>query len=292
MMMDIRFNILDPYVDKFIVCESLFTHSGKRKKINFSFENFPKFKDKIIHIILDKEPLNLIKKRNLSPQEKRLNSIYRIKEQRNHIKTVLNQFSSEDYIIYSDNDEIPNLEKFNLKLSKKKFFIFNQKLFYYKLNLGLPKLNWFGSKACKLKYLKSVDFLRNIKNKKYSFFRIDTFFRDDKQNSVEIIDDGGWHFSNLKTYEQLEKKYLNDENHAEYEIQNNSISKIKNYVERKVVPYNHQAKKNSLNRFEETKLAKVDTIFLPKYIIKNIDKFKEWIVTWDEKYNFHNSCRN
>ena len=278
MMMDIRFNILDPYVDKFIVCESLFTHSGRRKKINFNFENFPKFKDKIIHIILDKEPLNLIKKRNLSPQEKRLNSIYRIREQRNYIKTVLNQFSSEDYIIYSDNDEIPNLEKFNLKLSKKKFFIFNQKLFYYKLNLGLPKLNWFGSKACKLKYLKSVDFLRNIKNKKYSFFRIDTFFRDDKQNSVEIIDDGGWHFSNLKTYEQLEKKYLNDENHAEYEIQNNSISKIKNYVERKVVPYNHQAKKNSLNRFEETKLTKVDTIFLPKYIIKNIDKFKEWIV--------------
>ena len=143
----------------------------------------------------------------------------------------------------------------------------------------MPKLNWFGSKACKLKYLKSVDFLRNIKNKKYSFFRIDTFFRDDKQNSVEIIDDGGWHFSNLKTYAQLEKKYLNDENHAEYEIQNNSISKIKNYVERKVVPYNHQAKKNSLNRFEETKLTKVDTIFLPKYIIKNIDKFKEWIVT-------------
>jgi len=278
-IMDIRFNILDPYVDKFIVCESLFTHSGRRKKINFNFENFPKFKDKIIHIILDKEPLNLIKKRNLSPQEKRLNSIYRIKEQRNYIKTVLNQFSSEDYIIYSDNDEIPNLEKFNLKLSKKKFFIFNQKIFYYKLNLGLPKLNWFGSKACKLKYLKSVDFLRNIKNKKYSFFRIDTFFRDDKQNSVEIIDDGGWHFSNLKTYEQLEKKYLNDENHAEYEIQNNSISKIKNYVERKVVPYNHQAKKNSLNRFEETKLTKVDTIFLPKYIIKNIDKFKEWIVT-------------
>ena len=279
MMMDIRFNILDPYVDKFIVCESLFTHSGRRKKINFNFENFPKFKDKIIHVILDKEPLNLIKKKNLSPQEKRQNSIYRIREQRNYIKTVLNQFSSEDYIIYSDNDEIPNLEKFNLKLSKKKFFIFNQKIFYYKLNLGLPKLNWFGSKACKLKYLKSVDFLRNIKNKKYSFFRIDTFFRDDKQNSVEIIDDGGWHFSNLKTYEQLEKKYLNDENHAEYEIQNNSISKIKNYVERKVVPYNHQAKKNSLNRFEETKLTKVDTIFLPKYIIKNIDKFKEWIVT-------------
>jgi beta-1,4-mannosyl-glycoprotein beta-1,4-N-acetylglucosaminyltransferase len=278
MMMDIRFNILDPYVDKFIVCESLYSHSGKRKKINFDLKNYPKFKDKIIHIILNKEPENLIKKKNFSVQEKRLNSIYRIKEQRNYIKNVLNQFSAEDYIIYSDNDEIPNLEKFNLKLSKKKFIIFNQKLFYYKLNLGLPKLNWFGSKACKLKHLKSIDFLRNIKNKKYSFFRLDTIFKENKQNSVEIINDGGWHFSNLKTFEQLEKKYLNDENHAEYETQNNSASKIKNYIERKVIPYNHQAKKDSLDRFSETALKKIDTSFLPKYIIKNLDKFKEWLI--------------
>ena len=278
MMMDIRFNILDPYVDKFIVCESSFSHSGKKKKINFNFKNYPKFKDKIIHIILDKEPENLIKKKNLSPQEKRLNSICRIKEQRNYIKTVLNQFSSEDYIIYSDNDEIPNLEKFNFKLSKKKYILFNQKLFYYKLNLGIPKINWFGSKACKLKYLKSVDLLRNIKNKKYSFFRLDTIFKENKQNSVEIINDGGWHFSNLKTFEQLEKKYLNDENHAEYEAQNNSASKIKNFIERKVVPYNHQAKKDALDRFNETVLEKIDKSFLPKYIIKNLDIYKEWII--------------
>ena len=149
------------------------------------------------------------------------------------------------------------------------------------LNLGLPKLNWFGSKACKLKHLKSIDFLRNIKNKKYSFFRLDTIFKENKQNSVEIINNGGWHFSNLKTFEQLEKKYLNDENHAEYETQNNSVSKIKNYIERKVIPYNHQAKKDSLDRFSETALKKIDTSFLPKYIIKNLDKFKEWIIDWN-----------
>ena len=75
MMMDIRFNILDPYVDKFIVCESLFTHSGKRKNVNFDLNNYPKFKDKIIHLILENDPENLIKKKDLSAQEKRLNSI-------------------------------------------------------------------------------------------------------------------------------------------------------------------------------------------------------------------------
>ena len=176
MIMDIRFNILEPYVDKFIVCESLFTHSGKSKNVNFKINDYPKFKDKIIHIILEKEPENLIVKENLTAQEKRLNSINRIRAQRNYIKNFLNVFSLEDYIIHSDNDEIPNLEKFDFKLNSKKFVIFNQKIFYYKLNLSLPDLNWFGSKACKLKHLKSIDYLRSIKNREYSYLRVDNLF--------------------------------------------------------------------------------------------------------------------
>ena len=278
MMMDIRFNILNSYVDKFIVCESLYTHSGQKKNVNFNVNDYPKFKNKIVHIILKDEPDDIIRNENLSVQEKRLNSIYRIRDQRNYIKTFLNQFSPEDFIMYSDNDEIPDLEKFDLKATKKKFVIFNQKIFYYKFNLSLPNLNWFGSKACKLKHLKSVDFLRNIKNREYSFFRIDTLYSDNKQNSVELVKNGGWHFSNLKTYADLEKKYLNDENHAEYELQNSSIKKIQDNIERKVIPYNYQAKKDSLDRFNETSLTKVDTAILPEYIRKNINIFKEWIV--------------
>ena len=277
-MMDIRFNILNPYVDKFIVCESLFSHSGKRKKINFNIKDFPLFKDKIIHLVLETEPKDLIIKSNLNIQEKRLNSIYRIRDQRNFIKTALQQFSPEDYIIYSDNDEIPNLENINFKSIKKKIIIFNQKLFYYKLNLTIPDINWFGSKACKLKYLESVDFLRNIKNREYSFFRIDTLLSKYKHRSVKIINNGGWHFSNLKTAKDLENKYLNDENHAEYELHNSSKEKIENNIERQVVPYNYKAKKDSSNRFNETKLIKADKLELPDYVKKNIDNFKEWIV--------------
>ena len=278
MMMDIRFNILNPYVDKFIVCESAYTHSGKKKNINFDVNNYPKFKNKITHLILKNEPNNLIRSENLTVQEKRMNSIYRIRDQRNFIKNNLNEFSPEDFIIYSDNDEIPNLEKFDLKATQKKFVIFNQQIFYYKLNLSLPNLNWFGSKACKIKYLKNVDFLRNIKNREYSNFRIDTLFSDTKQNSVQVIKNGGWHFSNLKNYKELEKKYLNDENHAEYELQNSSIKKIQENIERRIVPYNYQAKKDSPDRFSETSLTKVDTAILPEYIRENIDKFKNWII--------------
>ena len=277
MMMDIRFNILNPYVDKFIVCESLYTHSGKKKDINFNIKDYPKFKNKIVHFILKNQPLDLIEKKILTTQEKRYNSILRIRDQRNYIMSFLKEFSPDDYIIYSDNDEIPDLEKFDLKSSKKKYIIFNQQMFYYKLNLNLPNLSWYGSKACKLKFLNSIDLLRNIKNKEYSFMRIDTLFSDNKQNSVEIVKNGGWHFSNLKSYKDLEKKYLNDENHAEYEAQNISITKIQENMKRKVVPYNHNAKKNSASRFKETKLIKVDNDVLPNYIKENLNKFKNWI---------------
>ena len=163
-MMDIRFNILNSFVDKFVVCESRYSHSGKKKKINFNINDYPHFKEKIIHLVIDKEPSNLILKENLNTADKRYNSVIRIKYQRNFIMSVLNQFSPEDFIIHSDNDEIPNLENFDLTGSQKKFVIFNQKIFYYKLNLLLPSLNWYGSKACKLKNLKDIDNLRAIKN--------------------------------------------------------------------------------------------------------------------------------
>ncbi len=277
MLMDIRFNILDPYVSKFIVCESKYTHSGKIKNINFDINDYPKFKDKIIHLVLENEPNNLIKKEILDPHEKRLNSINRIKFQRNQIMTVLKEFEPDDYIFYSDNDEIPNLKNFNLHQIKKKFVIFNQQMFYYKFNLSLPELNWYGSKACKLKYLKDIDFLRNIKNREYSYFRLDTFFSNHKQNSVEIIENGGWHFSNLKTHKELEKKYLNDENHAEYELQNISLSDIESNVKRQIVPYNHKAKKDSVDRYKTTRLDKVNTNVLPQYLSNNLDKFDDWI---------------
>ena len=279
LILDLRFNMLNEYVDKFVVCEARFSHSGKEKDITFNKKNFPKFENKITHLIIDKEPSDIIKKESLSIVELRQNSILRIRDQRNYISKILNDFSSDDYIIHSDNDEIPNLKEFDLKSSKKKFIIFNQKMFYYKFNLNLPNLNWYGSKACKLKYLNSIDFLRNIKNKEYSFMRIDTLFSDSKQKSVNIVKNGGWHFSNLKSYKDLEKKYLNDENHAEYEAQNNSVSKIQDNIKRQVVPYNHNAKKDSANRFRETKLIKVDKDILPEYIIENFNRFKDWIAS-------------
>jgi len=277
LVMNLRFNILNSYVDKFIVSEARFTHSGKEKDIKFDKEKFPNFTDKIIHIVIDKEPSEIIKKNSLSTREKRFNSIQRIKAQRDYIIKYLEPFSKDDYIIHSDNDEIPNLKNIDFKLNKKKYVIFNQKMFYYKLNLSLPNLNWFGSKACKIKNLKSIDQLRSLKNKIYPFYRLDTIFSDIKHQSLKIIENGGWHFSNLKTLDELERKYLNDENHAEYQAQGFTKNRIIENLTKKTIDYNHSAKKNSPDRFKSTKLEKIDMKILPDYILKNINSYQDWI---------------
>ena len=115
LIMDVRFNILDKYVDKFIIIESTYSHSGTKKEINFDINLYPKFKSKIKHVIIDKEPKNIIDIVNNNEEiVKRMNSIFRIEQQRNEALKACDKASEEDYIFYSDNDEIPNLEKLDI----------------------------------------------------------------------------------------------------------------------------------------------------------------------------------
>tara|TARA_Y100001936_G_C16006003_1_gene630728 strand:- start:344 stop:1201 length:858 start_codon:yes stop_codon:yes gene_type:complete len=271
MMIDLRLNILNDYVDHFIISEARFSHSGAKKEIKFDINKFPKFKDKIIHLIVDNDPTD-----NNIELNDRSKSIKRISYQRDHISSILNKFSGDDYIIHSDNDEIPNLEEFDFKINKNKIIIFQQILFYYKFNLGLPNIKWFGSKACKIKDLLSISNLREVKNKKYNFFRIDTLFSDQKHINLKIIKNGGWHFSNFKTIEELERKLLNDENHSEFKKNINSKDEIIYNYNNKLINYNHNADKKSENRFTKTKLENLDNKILPKYVIENQKKYSDW----------------
>ena len=56
LLTDLRLNILDNYVTKFIITEAEYTHNGTKKKLNFNINNFSKFKNKIEYIVVDKEP--------------------------------------------------------------------------------------------------------------------------------------------------------------------------------------------------------------------------------------------
>ena len=277
LIMDIRFNILNRYVDKFIVCEASYSHSGNEKKINFDINKFKKFKEKIVHLIVEKEPEGIISTQNNETDVLRINSIKRIAHQRNQIMKGLDDASQDDIIMYSDNDEIPNLENTNLKSLKEKIKIFKQKIFYYKFNLLYKNLDWYGTKCCKYKYLKNISQLRHTKPKKYDFYRIDTLFSDSKFIDLKIIQDGGWHFTNLKTPEDLMKKYLNDEMHSEFIRHKTNLDEIKRLVKERKINYDHFAKTNTPNKYiNEFQLNKVDLDFLPLFLKENYSTYKEW----------------
>ena len=120
MMMELRFNILDKFVHKFIVVESKFSHSGKKKRLNFDINNYPKFKDKIIYLVIDHEPKDIIIDHTNSQRVKRINSLKRIELSYDYMINGISDALDDDLIILSDNDEIPNLNSSMFKSTKKK----------------------------------------------------------------------------------------------------------------------------------------------------------------------------
>ena len=177
----------------------------------------------------------------------------------------------------SDNDEIPNLNSVQFKNNKNNIVLFNQLFFYYKFNLLYDKMIWPGTKGCKKKILKSLSWLRNIKLKKYPFWRLDTIFSHTKYIDMNIIKDGGWHFTNMKTPEDMYEKFMNFGHHDEFKLSGLTIDKIKDKVKRRELFYNHFVDSSNQNKWESVyKLKQIDINNLPEYLIKNKSKYNEW----------------
>ena len=276
MMYEVRLNILKDKVDKFIVTESTFSHSGKKKKLNFDIKNYPKFKDKIKYIVIDKEPEGIIEEKN-DPSKQRANSLKRIELSYDaHFKEVKDA-NEDDLILLSDNDEIPNLDSIEFKKNKNDIIFFNQLFFYFKFNLLYDRMKWIGTKACKKKKLMSFSWLRNIKLKKYPFWRLDTLFSKKKYTNINIVDNGGWHFTNLKTPEDMYDKFMNFGHHDEFKLSGISIEEIRAKIANKEMFYDHFADKSSTNKWiSDYKLKLVDEKLLPSFLTKNKDKYKDW----------------
>ena len=277
LMMELRFNILNEHVEKFIVVESRFSHSGNKKKLNFDINNYKKFKNKIIYLVIDEEPHDLIELNNNNSSIQRLNSIKRIEQSYDYIRFGLKDAAEEDIILFSDNDEIPNLDKCNLNEIKNKIYIFEQKILNYKFNLLYDLIPWYGTRACKFKNVKSFPWLKNLKNKKYPFWRLDIFFNKFKSMNVEIVNNGGWHFNNLKTAEGLYKKLTNLGHHNEFDASKITVEELQNKIDNKLAFYDHTADKTGKNKYDfEYKLKKISDDQLPKFLLDNKENYINW----------------
>ena len=281
-VLDVRLNTLNEFVDYFVIVESSFTHKGDPRKLKFNHKKFEKFKDKIIYIIDEQiyPQTEAIKTEDNEGEKSRkaiFNAGYRENGQRNLITKGLEKANDEDLILISDVDEVPQLAGINFKNIDEKIILFKQDMFYYKFNLHLPNQIWTGTKGCKKKHLINPQWLRNIKDRKYPFYRIDTIFSKNKYKSIKYINAGGWHFTNIKTAKEIEHKLKSYLHHREFEVNPLSVSQIDEIIKNKKAIYNLNVDK-SVNKFGSgDKLEKFDFNKLPVFVQKNKNNLKDWI---------------
>jgi len=284
MLLDLRLNIMDRYVDKFVITEATYMHNGKTKKLNFDISKYSKFKDKIIYIVVDKPPPDLFKiddgdidKNDTRGQKLVLNGYKRDNYQRQMASQALENLDPHDWILINDIDEIPNLNSVNFKNTKNKFVIFKQKIFYYKFNLLYPNVPWFGTKACKKKDFLSPQWLRNLKHKKYPIWRFDILFSKKKYNNIFYENNGGWHFTNIKSPDNIEKKLLNYTHHYEFEQSGLTASDLEKKIKSRKIIYDHEVDQKEHKWNSEKTLTKIDLSNLPDYIKENSNKYVDWL---------------
>ena len=248
LLLELRLNSLKKFVNKFVIVESQYDHQGNKKNLNFKIEKFNNFKDKIEYIILNEFP------KNLSNWE-------RENYHRNFINNGLQEAGQDDYIMISDLDEIPKIDNIQI-FEKKKYTVFKQKMFYYKFNLhNLTEPDWFGTKVCKKKYLRSPQWIRNQKVKEYPFWRFDKL-------RWNIIKEGGWHFSFVMSSINIKKKI---ESFAHTELNKPEFINIET-IQQKI-----NLKQDLFGRpFKFIKIE--DEKILPEYLVFNKNKFLDFLI--------------
>ncbi|MDA9096270.1 glycosyl transferase family 17 [Candidatus Pelagibacter ubique] len=253
LMFDLRYNILKNVVDFFVICESKFDHQGNEKKINFiNKKNYDS--KKIKYYILE------------TPFPKNNNAWQNQELQRKFLLESLKNVNPDDYIFFSDPDEIPRPELLIDFSLKKKFGIFLQRCFNYKLNLFNPHESpWEGTRVAKKKYLKSIDFMRQkIKSKNLNY----SFLRFDKEKSVELFNEGGWHFNNVMDPKEISLK-LKTFAHSEFSDPKFSDEQI---IQDKI-----RRQLDLFDRGHKYFKIEIDKSF-PQFIINNKIFYQKWIL--------------
>ena len=261
-ILEIRLNTLFDYVDKFVICEATLDHAGNKKRLNFEMKKFKKFETKIDYIVIDDLPEIVTK------FKKHWHTAHaRDQFQRNSLVRGLKDCDENDLIMISDLDEIPNPKKIIEFTNKDKYGCFVQGNYLFKLNLlNITQPKWYGTRMCRKKDLKSPQWLREIKVRKFPFYK---FY---KPKFDKFIQDGGWHFSSVKNPEGIYNKL-----HS-YSEQQFNTEKFKNIdtIKEKI-----KLQKDLFDRNYEYKVLKIDNNF-PKYIIDNEKKFSDLLYKFND----------
>lgn len=241
-ILDIRLHELSKVVDKFVIVESAVSHACKPKRLYYE-ENkseFKRFKDKIIHIVVEDTP--------------DVNLPWIVNDyQFCQIMRGLKQCKSSDIILFGDLDEIPRAEAVlkGIKLQGK-LKIFSQIYCQYYLNcMEYAKGSWYGTRMATYRSLQS-----------YSSPWIAKFSKPDVK-----IPNGGWHFTYMGGIKRIREKLANM-THQEY---NNDLYNTPEKILRAV------SRHRDFLHFGY-KFKRMDYSLLPEYVQDNRKKFNKMLL--------------
>ena len=262
LLLELRLETLWNYVDYFVIVESVYTISGNPKPLNFKPAFFKKYLSKIRYLVVEYYPEGL-------------SDAWRNERfQRNYIANGLLDAKPNDWIIISDVDEIPRPETialFNPKQYKRGDF--EQYAYSYYLNNRCQQngkdVFWYGSKITSyyhfLHFFKCAESVRSFKIVGFLGFIHRKFF---KKQSIQIIKQGGWHFTWISSVEKIILK-LESYAHQEYnkpEFKNLELIKAK-----------IEAGYEILNPDGRCIIQPIDAQF-PDYLVHNQEKFSQYLL--------------
>jgi hypothetical protein len=265
-LLDIRLNVLNDVVDRFVLVEATHTHQFKPKPLYYSDnkERFKAFEHKIIHIIVDDLP-------------KAKNSWDMERFQRNAIARGIKDCMPGDTIIVSDLDEIPDPKKIKQFENEPGLKVFQQKNFYYYLNCLALDEEWYGSVMAFRNDFDEPQKLREVakemhaRNKKvltkplYRFFR--SLGNPVLRKKITLVDNGGWQFGYLGNVDNAIQK-IEAFAHDEY---NKTEFKDKEAIAQRI-----RSGKDLFGRDLNYTFVEFDNSF-PEYILQNKERLKHLI---------------
>lgn len=241
LILEVRFRELYDVVDRFVIVEAEETFTGIPKPLYLSesiLEKFPRYADKIEIITV--------------PRAEFANQWDREYFQKNHLcKESLEhlELDSDDLILLSDADEIPRRSV--IKNLKNGFDLnggaFHYKTYYYKFNILTTEMCW------RSKFISYGNFTNHTEIR---------FMNHD------LIPDAGWHFSYIKTPENIKKK-IEAFSHQEFNFDSiTNLENISNKIEAREDLFQRQEMSLSVVPIDES---------YPEYIKENLENLKDWI---------------
>lgn len=262
LILKLRLETLHQTVDTFVIAESPYTFSGKPKPLHFQLSHFEKFKDKIVHLVIDDMPIH------------RGDAWANEYHQRNALLRGLTSAAPDDLIIISDVDEIPRPEAITRYRPWNLYGTFLQRMYCYFLNnLAVETHNpctprwWVRPKITTMRHL--TDFFETPQNLR--IYKPETGLRGrlkqlHRKLRHQRLREGGWHFSWLMTPEQMIEK-LESFSHTEFNLpQLKSLDAIRSAI---------HGGRDMLGMNNQFRVVTVDETF-PTYLLENTNQFKQW----------------